>query len=302
MAGLLGALRNLGLLGPGMAGDTALHSFVADDGLRIPVRVLGQGAPVVLVHGLGCSHRHWMPVASRLRRRCRVMAWDARGHGACRLEPGSVVTLARLGRDLHQLLDHFELDRPVLVGHSMGALTVMQYLRDHGTSRVAGVAFVDQSPRIVTDEGWRLGLFGGCSTDMLLGLVAGARKNFAETVLHEVEAASGPWLRRQLAPDAAIGRGLRLWLGRLDTAGLVDLAESLTLADFRALLPRLDLPTWVVLGGNSPHYRGVPLDRYYLRAVPHASVMVYQRSGHSPHVAEPGRFAKDLLRFIDDHA
>ena len=302
MAGLLGALRNLGLLGRGAGDDPLLQPFVADDGLRIPVRVLGEGTPVVLVHGLGCSHRHWLPVARRLRRRCRVYAWDARGHGACRPEPGSVITLSRLANDLQQLIAHFGLVRPVLVGHSMGALAVMQYLRDHGTAGVCGVALVDQSPRIVTDEGWRLGLFGGCSREMILGLVAGARENLAEAVLHEVEAATGPWLRRQMAADAPFGRLLRRWLGGLDTGGLLDLAESLALADFRALLPTLDLPTWVVLGGNSPHYSGVPLDRYYRRVVPHASVDVYERSGHSPHVAEPGRFANDLLRFIDDHS
>lgn len=302
VAGLLGALRNLGLIGHVAAGDRRLQPFTAADGQPVPVRVVGTGPPVVLVHGLGCSHRHWMPVARRLRRRHRVFAWDARAHGSCEAQPGSVVTLPRLAADLQQLLDHFELERAVLVGHSMGALTVMQYLQDHGSRRVAAVGLVDQSPRIVTDEGWRLGLFGGCSREMLLGLLAGARRDLAETVVHEVEAATSGWVRRQLAPDAPLGRLLRRWLKQLDTSALLDLAESLALADFRALLPTLDVPLWVVLGGRSPHYGDVPLEHYYRRAVPHAEVTVYPRSGHSPHVAEPARFAQDLLRFLADHA
>ena len=304
VAGLLGALRNLGLIGRAATDDARLQHFTADDGQAIPVRVLGDGAesaPVVLVHGLGCSHRHWMPVANRLRRRHRVFAWDARGHGSCRPRPGSVITLARLAGDLAQLLDHFELERSVLVGHSMGALTVMQYLQDHGTDRVAGVGLVDQSPRIVTDEGWRLGMFGGCSADMLLGLIAGARQDLAETVVHEMEAAIGGWLQRRLAPDAALGRLLRHWLHKLDPSALLDLAESLATADFRATLPFVSVPMWVVLGGQSAHYAGVPLDRYYRRAVPHATVAVFARSGHSPHVAEPTRFAQELMRFLEDH-
>ena len=306
LGALLSALRNLGLLGRGPSGGTGLRPFVADDGQEIPVRVLGAGEgtgpAVVLVHGLGCSHRHWMPVARRLSQRARVFAWDARGHGACRPMPGRAITLQRLAVDLAQLMAHFGLVRPVLVGHSMGALTVLQYLQDCGTAGVSGVVLVDQSPRIVTDDGWRLGLFGGCSREMILGLVAGAREDLAGTVLHEVEAASGPWLRRWMAPDAALGGALRRWLGTLETGALLDLAESLALADFRALLPTIDVPTRVVLGGASPHYAGLPLDRYYRRAVPHASVEVYERSGHSPHVAEPGRFVTDLMRFIDDHA
>jgi pimeloyl-ACP methyl ester carboxylesterase len=304
VAGLLGALRTFGMIGHGGAHDTRLQHFTADDGQAIPVRVLGDGAvgtPVVLVHGLGCSHHHWMAVAKRLRRHHRVFVWDARGHGQCRPHPGSVIGLARLALDLRQLLDHFGLARAVFVGHSMGALTVLQYLQDHGSARVAGVGLVDQSPRIVTDAAWRLGMFGACSAEMLLGLIAGARRDLAETVLHEVEAAAGGWLQRRLAPDAVLGRLLRRWLHQLDPSALLDLAESLAVADFRPLLPLLNVPMWVVLGGRSAHYGELPLAAYYRRAVPHAAVTVYARSGHSPHVAEPERFANELMRFVEDH-
>jgi pimeloyl-ACP methyl ester carboxylesterase len=302
VAGLLNALRNLHLLGHGPSHDRHLQQFDADDGQAIPVRVLGQGdPPVVLVHGLGCSHRHWMPVARRLAKRHRVLAWDARGHGHCQPLPDRPITLARLAGDLAQMLDHFELERAALVGHSMGALAVLRYLQDHGTQRVAAVMLVDQSPRIVTDDTWRLGMFGGCSAPMLLGLIAGARRNFVDTVLREVEGASGAWLRRRLAADAALGRWLRRWLGHVDVSALLDLAESLALADFRPLLPRLDVPLCVVLGARSAHYQGLPLDVYYRETVPHAMVSTYERAGHSPHVSEPGRFADQLLSFLEDH-
>ena len=298
VANLLGALRNLGLLGAGHADDARLERYVADDGQAIPLRITGQGTPIVLVHGLGCSHRHWMPVAKRLARRHRVFAWDARGHGQCRTEPGTPITLARLARDLHQLMDHYQLDGVTLVGHSMGALAVMQYLGQFGSARVAAVAVVDQSPRIVTDADWRLGLFGGCSADMLGNLIAGARTNLAETVLHQIESVAGAWLHPRLAPDAPLGRVLRRWLNHVEVMPLLDLAESLAEADFRSLMPRLDVPLLVVLGARSPHYAGLPLDAWYREAVPHASVSIYPRAGHSPHYTEPARFARDLAGLI----
>ena len=302
VAGLLRGLRNLHLLGRGPSRDKHLQHFEADDGQAIPVRVLEGGAPpIVLVHGLGCSHRHWMPVARRLAKRHRVLAWDARGHGHCQPLPDRAITLTRLASDLAQMLDHFELPRAALVGHSMGALAVLRYLQDHGSSRVAAVMLVDQSPRIVTDDSWRLGMFGSCSAPMLLGLIAGARRNLVDTVLHEVEGAGGEWLRRRLAPDAVLGRWLRGWLGHIDASALLDLAESLALADFRPVLPRLDVPLCVVLGARSAHYRGLALDAYYRQTVPHAAVSVYERAGHSPHVSEPGRFAEQLLGFLEDH-
>ena len=266
-----------------------------------PVHVLGSGPPLLLVHGVGCSHRDWMPVARRLAQRHRVYAWDARGHGSCRPVRGSI-TLARLASDLAEMLDHFGLQRAVLVGHSMGALTVMQYLQTCGTRRVAAVALVDQSPRIVTDDDWRLGLFGGCSAAMFSGLIAGARRDLAETLLNEVGGVGGPWLRRQLGVDAPLGRLLRRRLEGVDIQPLLDLAESMAQADFRTSLGRLDVPLMVVLGARSPHYQGVPLHDWYRDTVKHAQVSVYPLAGHSPHVSEPLRFARDLERFLADHA
>lgn len=301
LRGALNALRNFGLSGVGnpTAGD--YDGFTASDGQVVPVCVLGDGPPVVLVHGVGCSHRDWLPVARRLARRHCVLAWDARGHGSCRPVRGSI-TLARLACDLAEMLDHFGLERSVLVGHSMGALTLMQYLHSFGTDRVAAVTLVDQSPRIVTDDSWRLGLFGGCSAAMLSGLIAGARRDFAETLLNEVGALGGAWLKRQLGAEASLGRMLRRRLGRIDVRPLLDLAESMAQADFRTSLSRLDAPLLVVLGARSPHYVGLPLDAWYRDTVKHAQISVYPRAGHSPHISEPLRFVRELERFISDHA
>ena len=300
LRGVLNALRNFGFVGLGTP-PADYDSFAASDGQVVPVCVLGQGPPLVLVHGVGCSHRDWMPVAKRLARRHCVLAWDARGHGSCRPVHGSI-TLARLAEDLAEMLDHFGLERPVLVGHSMGALTLMQYLHSYGTQRVAAVVLVDQSPRIVTDDNWRLGLFGGCSAAMLSGLIAGARQDLAEMLLNEVGARGGAWLKRQLGVQASLGRLLRRRLGRIDVRPLLDLAESMAQADFRASLSRLDAPLLVVLGARSPHYAGLPLDAWYRNTVKHAQISVYPRAGHSPHVSEPLRFARELERFISDHA
>lgn len=303
VASLFGALINLGLIRLSAAPSHRLDTFAAEDGQRIPLHAAGTAAPpIVLVHGLGCSHRNWWPVARRLAKTHRVLAWDARGHGACRVERGASITLTQLGRDLAALLDHIGAARAVLVGHSMGALTVMQYLREFGSERVAAACFVDQSPRIVTDDAWRLGLFGGCSAAMLETLIEDARNDLSDTVLHQIDAGTHAWLRRRMAPDAFMGRRLRAWLQGIDATPLLDLAQSLAAADFRQSLARLDAPLLVVLGAASPHYGRVPLADWYRQTVPHASIHVYARAGHSPHYSEPIRFARELQQFIADHA
>ena len=76
LRGTLRALRNFGLVGLGAPTAGDYDSFTAGDGQLVPVCVLGNGPPLVLVHGVGCSHRDWLPVdrtvdvlVSRLRRK-----------------------------------------------------------------------------------------------------------------------------------------------------------------------------------------------------------------------------------------
>jgi pimeloyl-ACP methyl ester carboxylesterase len=103
------------------------------DGTRISVEVHGpDGAPtVVLIHGWTCNTTFWAPVIKALRRTAgpelRVVAYDQRGHGGSE-EPGSGgYSVPILVEDLTAVLDATVPagEKAVLVGHSMGGMTVM---------------------------------------------------------------------------------------------------------------------------------------------------------------------------------
>ena len=82
VAGLLRALRELGLMGHAATNDRRLVRFTADDGQSIPVRVIGSGPPVVLVHGLGGSANGWVRILRPLARAfSAVHAVDLPGSG-----------------------------------------------------------------------------------------------------------------------------------------------------------------------------------------------------------------------------
>ena len=107
----------------------ATGTFVAVDGTRVHVVERGHGRPVVLIHGLRGSTRDFEhSIMPALARRCRVIAVDRPGYGYSeRLaeHPGSPLAQAEL---LHAALAQLEIERPVLVGHSMGAAVVMAYV------------------------------------------------------------------------------------------------------------------------------------------------------------------------------
>ncbi len=89
----------------------------------------GSGHPVVLLHGLTAT-RHYVVMGSTWLERngCRVIAYDARGHGES--EPASSsggYEYSNLVEDLRAVMDSFEIERATLAGASMGAHTAIAF-------------------------------------------------------------------------------------------------------------------------------------------------------------------------------
>lgn len=106
------------------------HEVVTDDGVGLhvveDVGDVPAGAPtVIFTHGYGLSLDSWPGQREALRGVARVVLWDQRGHGGS--ERGvSGTTIERLGADLGCVLDAVAPVGPVvLVGHSMGGMTIM---------------------------------------------------------------------------------------------------------------------------------------------------------------------------------
>jgi pimeloyl-ACP methyl ester carboxylesterase len=92
--------------------------------------ILGEGPPVLLLHGLSATRRNVVQGSRALvKRGYRLISYDARGHGAS--QPAASYEYADLVADLDAVLDELELDRIALVGSSMGAATAMAFTLDH---------------------------------------------------------------------------------------------------------------------------------------------------------------------------
>ena len=125
----------------------------ADDGVSLFVEVIDNPtAPltVVLVHGYAVNLDSWHYQRRDLDDVARLVLYDQCGHG--RSGRGSVrhATFEQLGADLHRVITNCVPDGPiVLVGHSMGGMSVMAYAEQHREAfgqRVVGVAFIATSP------------------------------------------------------------------------------------------------------------------------------------------------------------
>jgi pimeloyl-ACP methyl ester carboxylesterase len=273
-----------------------MQHFVTDDGETIHVAVSGSGPSLILLHEWASNHRVWNPFVKVLESQFTIYRWDARGHGNHAATGTDQPTLARLAKDLAGLIDHFGLRRSTLVGHSMGVLVAWAYMAAFGCDRVAGLCVVDQSPRLVTKGDWRLGIYYDWPAERDAEFVEEMQRDFVEAVVRLVACGRNEHARARLEDPADGLWRLRSYMASVEPEPLITIWQSLTAADLRPVLPCLDVPALLVYGSKSNFY-GVETGEYVQRAMPNAKLIVYEGADHSPHLADPNRFASDLAGF-----
>jgi pimeloyl-ACP methyl ester carboxylesterase len=131
-------------------------TVVADDGVELHAEVdeyarpRGRGAApeltVVFVHGYSLTMDSWHFQRAAYRGRVRTVFYDQRSHGRSARSTPQHATVEQLGRDLLSVLDALVPDGPVvLVGHSMGGMTIVALAEEHPElfgDRVVGVALI----------------------------------------------------------------------------------------------------------------------------------------------------------------
>src|SRR5919201_4417570 len=95
-------------------------------GHRVIYRIVGAGPPVVLIHGMVNSSRHWQDVAMRLAPDYTVIAPDLIGHGDSATPRGDY-SLGAHAASIRDLLTAIGVERASLVGHSLGGGVAMQF-------------------------------------------------------------------------------------------------------------------------------------------------------------------------------
>jgi pimeloyl-ACP methyl ester carboxylesterase len=130
----------------------------ATDGVKLHVEVEGPSpraknqppVTVVFCHGLALNQDSWHYQRRDLGDLGRLVFWDQRGHGRSGRGTARNATIDQLGRDLHAVVKATApTGKLVLVGHSMGGMTVMALADQHPElfgDRVVGVALVSTSP------------------------------------------------------------------------------------------------------------------------------------------------------------
>jgi 3-oxoadipate enol-lactonase len=112
--------------------------------------VVGDGAPVVLLHPFPASHEFWQPLAQTLSTRYRVILPDLRGHGESEVGEGPA-TIAKQAADITRVMDDADVGRAPLIGVSIGGYVLFELWRKN-RGRVAALGLCNTKAPADTAE------------------------------------------------------------------------------------------------------------------------------------------------------
>ncbi len=123
-------------------------AFCCVNDTRIYFEAEGEGRPLVLIHGAGQDTASWRYNIPHFARSHRVVALDLPGHGKSDVPLPPIGSTAEYARIVWNVIEELRLDRPVLMGHSMGSGVCLLVALEHGVE-LGGVVGVDGADKVV---------------------------------------------------------------------------------------------------------------------------------------------------------
>lgn len=250
---------------------------------------LGDGPPLVLIHGTPWSSFVWRQIAPPLSARWSVYFFDLPGFGASEKHEQQDVSLAAHGRVLVELLDAWGVADPIVVAHDIGGGIALRGALLHERS-FAALALLD--PVAISPWG-----------SPFYQLVREHSKVF-ESLPPALHAALAEAYIRTALPVAPPGHVIEAlldpWLGSQGQAALyrqIAQGHERHTDEFRAHLARLDCPTLILWGEDDPW---IPVQRGHELAalIPKAKLRTIPSAGHLVQEDAPGEVLRQLLVFL----
>lgn len=247
------------------------------NGIHLEVDIHGEGQPLILIHGVGGTHRQLDIIAGPLSKDYRVIAMDCRGHGAS--DKPAAYNLTDHANDVLGIMDYFQLERVYLLGVSMGSYIAQQ------------VAFTapERIKKLILTVPKSNGLISSLNR-----IIREHNYDFIGLSHHEITL--------KLLPHLVYNQKLMLeHLDALDsdltTAEFAAAGKALEGFDFRNQLPAITARTLIISGKYdqlNPPVEG----RLCASLIPGARFIEMPYSGHMPVYEEAADYLKIVTAFL----
>lgn len=258
---------------------------------------LGHGSPIVILHGLYGSSDNWTSIGRELSKEYRVLLVDLRNHGRSPHNPSH--TYQDMVSDLTELFNREGLEKPVIIGHSMGGKVAMHFASQNAV-RVRGLVVADILPFSYSGVSDNLHVQEGQHAKILSSLLmlntesASTREELDIALAHSIPSKA---VRQFLLKNIKRNDSNRFqW--QLNVAGLSQNLETI----LSAVLPiggfeRLSVPTLFLKGENSRYVYPegeAQLASYFSDY----SVVSIPNAGHWLHSENPKAFLEEVMAFM----
>jgi 3-oxoadipate enol-lactonase len=266
--------------------------FANSDGLRIAYSDVGEGAPIVFLHGVGATKRCWAPQMAVLPQRFRCIALDYRGYGESDVPPKAslgadardpkTISRAAYAHDVVAVLDAAGIDAAHLCGCSLGGVVALEFF-DAKPARVKSLALVDT---FAFYPGGAQSMDERIATLEKLGI-----PEFAKT--------RAPGVLKP-DPDPAVLESVRADMASIPLDVYKASTRATWTGDYRRLLARVGAPAEVFWGECDTSIAPLALSEELAAGLPTCSGVVrIAHAGHLPNLDNPEFFNLALEAFID---
>lgn len=261
-----------------------------------------EGVPLLLVHGFGNEAHIWDEFAPVVAPYYRTLAVDLRGHGDSAHDPELRYDYASHVRDLEAVSAALEIERLVLVGHSLGGRISMLFAAAH-PERMAGLVIVDAGPdldprgvtRISGDVERSVGVtfasLAECENALAHAYPAAQPAAVARMARHGMRRREDGRYERKSDPAFHAGRAAM-------TPEAAEALERQTSKQLWETLAKIRCPTLLVRGAASDILDPDTADRMADEVLSNGRLAVVPRAGHSVMTDNPEGFAEAVSAFV----
>lgn len=295
--------------------------YTMPDCEQLFVREYGQGQPVLVLSGLGMLSWQWTPFLYPLGQNFRFIIPEWRGFGASKhCKTPQIDAISSHWQDINCLIEQLKLNDLIVIAYSMGATTTMHGLKyGNFAASIRAYLHIDQTPKIRVAEDWPYGLFGSQQTQFLKilthisalldnhqhhqslqDLPPNIRQKLTDLWLQFIRLQNNnpqqikifEWILHQPKLGNKLFPSKNIAYMKWYIDNYLDHTE-----DYRSDLLKLTCPVTFFTGVQSKLYAAAGQTQI-AQSIPHSKQVLFHKSGHTPLINEPIKFAKEIRSFL----
>lgn len=266
----------------------------------------GEGLAIIFCNGIGVSAANfWSGLCTPLSQYYRTINWDYQGHGSSDppIRPEHM-TIRSCADDLCHLMDNLEIEKAVIVGHSMGVQVAFEFFRNY-RERVLGLIPVLGTYKHPLDTAFQRIPYVPEGFQQ----IRKAATSFPSTLDAVWPMLFDPRLGKKFAravglvhPTKLADWELDIYLGHLQSISyemILHLANDMQEHSVEDLLEHVDVPT-LIFAGEKDLFTPPEVSLFMHRRIPHSRFVLVEDGTHTAHAEQPELFMLHAFKFMTD--